>query len=78
MLRNLVNSIRTAYLGQRAKDDVGVISRYHRLQASPGYRAAATYVFGELQNAGLEAVMETYPANYQTKFWTSSSFQEWD
>ena len=78
MLRNMVNSIRTAYLGQRAKDDVGVISRYHRLQASPGYRAAATYVFGELQNAGLEAVMETYPANYQTKFWTSSSFQEWD
>ena len=78
MLTNVVKIIGNAYLGQRAKDDVAAISRYHRIQASPGYRAAASYVFGELQNAGLEALIEVYPANYQTKFWTARSFQEWD
>lgn len=78
MLTNTVKVIGNAYLGQRAKDDVAAISQYHRIQASPGYRAAASYVFGELQNAGLEAFIEVYPANYQTKFWASRSFQEWD
>ena len=73
MLTNMVKRINKAYLGQRAKDDVGAISRYHRIQASPGYRGAASYVFGELQNAGLEATMEAFPANYETKFWTSRS-----
>jgi hypothetical protein len=74
----MVEHIVKAYLGQRAKDDVGAISRYHRIQASPGYRGAASYVFGELQNAGLEATLESFPANYETRFWTSRSFQEWD
>ena len=78
MLTNMVEHIVKAYLGQRAKDDVGAISRYHRIQASPGYRGAASYVFGELQNAGLEATLESFPANYETRFWTSRSFQEWD
>lgn len=78
MLTNIVKVIGDAYLGRRAKEDVAAISRYHRIQASPGYRGAASYVFGELQNAGLEASIEVYPANYQVKFWTARSFQEWD
>lgn len=78
MLTDTVKIIGNAYLGQRAKDDVGAISLYHRIQASPGYRAAASYVFGELQNAGVEALIEVYPANYETQFWTARSFQEWD
>ncbi len=77
MLRDTVKTIRRAYSGQRAREDVAAISRHHRIQASPGYRAAANYILDECLKADLQAQIETYPANYQTKFWTSDSFQEW-
>ncbi len=77
MLRNTVKTIRRAYSGQRAREDVAAISRHHRIQASPGYRAAANYILDECLKADLQAQIETYPANYQTKFWTADSFQEW-
>ncbi|MFQ5437120.1 MAG: DUF4910 domain-containing protein, partial [Anaerolineae bacterium] len=57
---------------------VAAIIRHHRIQASPGYRAAARYVLSELQKAGLDAAIETFPADTQTKFWNARSFQEWD
>ncbi len=78
MLKKQFSLIRQEYSGTAAKEDVAAISRHHRIQASPGYRAAAEYVLTELQNAGLDAHIETYPANYETKFWEARSFQEWD
>jgi len=78
MLKDMFAAIGKAYSGQAAKDDVAAIIRHHRIQASPGYRAAAQYVLRELQNAGLEAHVETFPADHLTRFWTSPSFQEWD
>ena len=78
MLTDLVTTIRQAISGQRARDDVAAIIRHHRIQASPGYRDAANYVLSQLQAAGLHAKIETYPANHQARYWTSSSFQEWD
>jgi hypothetical protein len=78
MLKDNFTSIRKSYSGQAAKDDVAAIILHHRIQASPGYRAAAEYVLHELNDAGLEAHIETFPANEQTTFWTSTSFQEWD
>jgi hypothetical protein len=78
MLKDMVSVIRANCSGQAAKEDVASISRFHRIQASPGYRAAAAYVYEELQRAGLEAQVESYPANYHTRFWEAGSFQEWD
>jgi hypothetical protein len=78
MLTELVNTISQAVSGQRAHEDVAAIIRHHRIQASPGYREAARYVLSRLEAAGLDARIETYPATYLAKFWTSSSFQEWD
>jgi aminopeptidase-like protein len=78
MLVKLVETINQAYSGQAAKEDVAAVIRHHRIQASPGYRAAAGYVLEELLLAGLEAEIETYPANFETQFWTAGSFQEWD
>ncbi|MCI0396682.1 MAG: M28 family metallopeptidase [Chloroflexi bacterium] len=76
-LETLLDRISQACSGPAAKDDVAAVIRNHRIQASPGYRAAAAYVFDELRRAGLEAQVESYPANYQTRFWTAGSFQEW-
>jgi aminopeptidase YwaD len=78
MLTDLVTTIRGAISGQRAHDDVAAIIRHHRIQASPGYRDAANYILSQLKAAGLQAKIETYPASYQAKFWTSASFQEWE
>jgi hypothetical protein len=78
MLAKTIEAIQRAYSGRAAKDDVAAIIQHHRVQASPGYRAAAKYVLDELLKAGLEAEIETYPADFKTKFWTSGSFQEWD
>jgi aminopeptidase-like protein len=78
MLENIVESIQRTYSGQAAKDDVAAVIQHHRIQASPGYRAAAKYVYEELQKAGMDVELETYPANFETKFWTTGSFQEWD
>lgn len=78
MIKKPFATIRRTYSGTAAKEDVAAIIRHHRIQASPGYRAAARYVLTELQKAGLDATIETYPANNQTKFWNARSFQEWD
>jgi len=78
MLKDTFTTIRKACSGQAAKDDVAAIICHHRIQASPGFRSAAEYALRGLQNAGLEAHIETFPADHQTAFWTATSFQEWD
>ena len=78
MLKDTFATIRQAYSGAAAKDDVAAIAGHHRIQASPGYRAAAEYLRRELQNAGLDADIETFPAEHNTTFWTAASFQEWE
>ncbi len=77
MLSQLVERIGAAYAGGTAKRHTAAIARYHRIQASPGYRAAANWVLHTLQNAGVSASIETYSANLQTTFWSLASFQEW-
>ncbi len=77
MLRDSFALVRNRFSGDVAKEHVAAIVRHHRIQGSPGYRAAATYVLDELHKAGLDAQLETFPANRETRFWTESSFQEW-
>ncbi len=78
MLKDAFTSIRQTYSGQAAKNDVAAIARHHRIQASPGYRAAAEYVHHELHRAGLDAHIEAFTADHRTSFWTMPSFQEWE
>ena len=78
MLKDIFATIRKTCSGQAAKDDVAAIVCHHRIQASPGYRDAAGCMLRELQRAGLDAHIETFPADHQTTFWTAASFQEWD
>lgn len=70
--------IRAAYRGEMAHRHVTAISGYHRIQASPGYRAAANYVAGQLADAGLQVRVLGYQADGATRFWSSPSFLEWN
>ncbi|MCP4168147.1 MAG: DUF4910 domain-containing protein [Chloroflexi bacterium] len=77
-IQPLVKTLQQAYSGEAAKRYVGEISRHHRIQASPGYRAAANWLVETLQEAGLAVTVERYPATEEASFWTLPSFQEWD
>ena len=66
------------FSGGRAYEVVGDIIRFHRIQASPGFRAAAEHCAGLLRAAGLEVEILRFPADHRTRYWTSGQFQEWD
>jgi len=70
--------IRRSYRGEAAHRHMTAISGHHRIQASPGYRAAAEYVASQLAAAGLQVEIHRYPADTETRFWTSPGFLEWD
>ena len=78
MFRALWKSLSQEISGPMAFQTVVDISRFHRIQASPGYRRAAELVYESLCEAGLQASILTYPADQETMFWSSTSFQEWD
>ncbi|MEA3337852.1 MAG: DUF4910 domain-containing protein [Chloroflexota bacterium] len=77
MFESQLSSIRQAYSGDAAKHHVAAISRFHRIQASPGYREAAQYVYAQLQAAGLDTELQVVPADNKARFWTLTTFQEW-
>ncbi len=78
MMEPLVERAQRAFSGDRAHSHVIAISGFHRIQASPGYRAAADYIAGELAAEGLEVVIRSYPADGAARFWSTPSFLEWD
>lgn len=64
--------------GDRAFETVELVSRFHRIQASAGLRAAANICADRLRTSGTDASVRSYPANLSTRFFTQKSFQEWD
>ncbi len=78
MFKSLWNILQEECSGKAAYQAVADISRYHRIQASPGFRQAAEYAYEKLTEAGLQTEILSYPANTDTAFWGARSFQEWD
>lgn len=63
--------------GETALNFVSEISRHHRIQASPGLRAAVRYAVDTLRGFGLDAEVREYPADGETYCWSSLLFEEW-
>jgi aminopeptidase YwaD len=78
VFRAILGAVQGEFSGQAAKDQVAAISQYHRIQASPGYRAAARHCLQYLQQQGVSAEVLSYPATNDTSFWSEVMFQEWD
>lgn len=78
MFQSLWQTTKAQVSGAAAARAVADIARFHRIQASPGYRQAAEMVCEMLQSAGLSARLLTFPAEQGVSFWSASSFQEWD
>jgi aminopeptidase YwaD len=64
--------------GEAAWQTVADLSRFHRIQASPGYRRAAQWIHDRLVKEGLQAQISSYAAVEGGAFWSWPSFQEWD
>lgn len=77
-MRESLSAISHAISGERAFYKVGEISNFHRIQASPGFRAAAQHVKRRLEEDGLNVTIKTYPADGKTWYFTSKMFKEWD
>ena len=61
----------------RLLQTVQEVATYHRIQGSPGYRAAAQFLCAKLGRQGIGAEILSFPANEDTIFDTYPSFQEW-
>jgi len=77
-LKQTFEQIWQAYSGEAAWQNVADLSRFHRIQASPGFRQAAQWIHQRLIRDGLEAEILSYRADEQSVFWAWPSFQEWD
>jgi aminopeptidase YwaD len=77
-LRHILERIWQSYSGEAAWQMVADLSRFHRIQASPGYRQAAHLIHERLVRDGLAAEILSYRADEHTSFWAWPSFREWD
>ncbi|HIE05833.1 MAG TPA: DUF4910 domain-containing protein [bacterium (Candidatus Stahlbacteria)] len=79
MLRifNDLEAIKSEYSGETARGYVGDITRFHRIQASPGIRAAAKYCYEQLKQSGLKARTFRFPADGKRRFWSLVVPEEW-
>ena len=77
MLKGLIELLGREISGDTAFGFVSEISRHHRIQASPGMRAAVNYALETLRGHGVEATVKEYPADGETYFWSSLMFREW-
>lgn len=78
MLHALLQRLAPEISGQACLDHVLTLTRHHRIQASPGYRAAAQECLRILQGSGVAAQITAYPATGRRREWTSLTPQEWD
>ena len=77
MLKEIVDEVSKEVSGGIAKGHVEQICRFHRIQASPGYREAAKWCSETLEGYGLDAKVLEYPADGKTTYWTQLMFKEW-
>jgi hypothetical protein len=76
--RPLLEQVRSLASGDRALRSVQSIARFHRVQASPGYDAAARWLAAELRAIGLEPEIEQVPGDGTTRFWGELMPEGWE
>jgi len=78
MYKKFLEKIEKEVSGQTAFSYLSEISRFHRVQASPGIRAAVNYAVKTMKDMGLEAEAHSYRADGKTYCWSCHIFKEWD
>ncbi len=78
MFKRILEVVREEFSGEAAKEYVLDLTRYHRIQASPGFREAARYCERRLREFALKTRIVSFPADRKTTYWSFPMFQEWD
>ncbi|MES0326404.1 MAG: DUF4910 domain-containing protein [Candidatus Bathyarchaeia archaeon] len=77
MFKPVLKALEKEVSGAIALSHVAEVAKHHRIQASPGIRAACKYAVAEFQKMGVEARLHSHPANGKDFDWTSLRFKEW-
>lgn len=77
-LQECVEIIKNNCSGQNALNFVEEIANFHRIQASQGYRAAASCGADLLRENGVDVRIQSYPADGKTYCFTQKLFKEWN
>ena len=67
MLDRLIKRLAREVSGERALESVRAITRFHRVQASPGLDAASEWMAAECEKAGLEVSIEHVSGDGRTR-----------
>ncbi len=78
MFRTILDIIKMEYSGERAKEFTTDISRFHRIQASPGFREAAYYVKKHLDEWNIDCNILQLKADGKTQYLGTTIFEEWE
>ena len=77
MFKPVLKALEKEISGAIALSHVAQVAKHHRIQASPGIRAACEYAISEFHKMGIDAKLHSYPANGKDFDWTSLRFKEW-
>ncbi|MHA1213076.1 MAG: hypothetical protein ACTSSH_11500, partial [Candidatus Heimdallarchaeota archaeon] len=78
MIKRILEIVSKEFSGENAKELTGGIANYHRIQSSPGFRAAAKYSLEKFNGYKLQnASILSYPAKGHNKFWGCPIPKEW-
>jgi hypothetical protein len=77
MFKQVYDKLEKEVSGEIAFNYVSEISRNHRIQASPGLRSAVNFAVDTLRDNGIDAEVQSYPANGEDFAWSSFMFKEW-
>jgi hypothetical protein len=78
MLESIVSQIEKEVSGERALNLVSRIASHHRIQSSPGFRAAALMCEQVAKSYGLETEICAYRADGKTSYWGCTIPTEWE
>lgn len=74
----IIDTLNSSCDGERIHKIMKQISRYHRIQASEGYRQAAATASEILRQRNVENRIKSYPADLKTSCFTQKLFREWN
>ena len=77
-MKNIARAIQHETSEKRLYNTVKEVSNFHRIQCSPGIRAACEWTCRKLQDQGFEARILSFDANPDTWYLSQKMFKEWD
>ena len=78
MFQGMLAAVRSEASGERAHESVRALSRFHRVQASPGYAAACDWLAARIESYGLAAEVETVAGDGRTRCLGHLMPEGWD